>query len=109
MRVSIYGVWIDIFKLLSIDIFIYIFIDMYFNDLLENIVMVFERNIFSIDDIVDEYVRLMDVSKEVMRVDKEEDDEFEIKVDRYLLDSVDRYYFVSDSWGLEKVSKVELK
>ena len=73
MRVSIYGVWIDTFKLLSIDTLTYTFIDMYSNDPLENTVMAPERNIFSIDDIADEYARLMDASKEAMRVDKEED------------------------------------
>ena len=82
---------------------------MYSNDPLENTVMAPERNIFSIDDIADEYARLMDASKEAMRVDKEEDDEFEIKVDRYLSDSVDRHHLASDSWGSEKVPKVEQK
>ena len=79
------------------------------NDPLENSLTAPERNIFSIDDRADEYARLMDASKEAMRVDKEEDDEFKIKVDRYLSDSVDRHPLASDSWGSEKVPKVELK
>ena len=88
------------------------FIDMCSNDPLENTLTAPERNIFSIVDRADEYARLMDANKEAMRVDKEEDNESKTKidsVDRYLSDSVDRHPLSSDSWGSEKVPKVELK
>ena len=52
------------------------FIDMCSNDPLETTLTAPERNIFSIDDRVDENARLMDASMESMCVDKEEDDEF---------------------------------
>ena len=85
------------------------FIDMYSNDPLENTFTAPERNIFSTDDRADEYARLVDASKETMHVDKEEDVEFELKVDRCLSNSVDPHHLASDSWGSEKVPKVELK
>ena len=79
------------------------------NDPFENTRTAPERNIFSIDNRAAQYAWLMDASKEAMCVDKEEDEESELKVDRYLSDSVDRHHLASESWGLEKVPKVEWK
>ena len=73
------------------------FIEMCSNDPLENTLTALERNIFSIDDKANEYARLMDANKEATHVDKEEDNEFEIKIDRYLSDSVDRHPLASNS------------
>ena len=79
------------------------------NDPFENTLTAPKRNIFSIDNRAAEYARLMGASKEAMCVDKEENEESILKVDRYLSDSVDRHHLASDSWGSEKVPKVELK
>ncbi|XP_013617907.1 PREDICTED: uncharacterized protein LOC106324490 [Brassica oleracea var. oleracea] len=83
------------------------FIDMCSDDPLENALTNMEKEIFSIDNRTDDYVRLMDASIEVANI--EEDDDSDIIVDRYLREAVDRQPSSLSNWSKDKVPKVELK
>ncbi|XP_048619944.1 uncharacterized protein LOC125590422 [Brassica napus] len=83
------------------------FIDMCSDDPLENALTHIEREIFSIDNRTDDYVRLMDASIEVANI--EEDDDSDIIVDRYLREAIDRQPSSLSNWSKDKAPKVELK
>lgn len=61
---------------------------------------------FSIDNIADEYARLMDASEEVMNVNEEANCEPELNIDWHLQNTVDLQPLSLDSWSSEKVPKV---
>ena len=65
-----------------------------------------ENAIFRIESRVDEYIRLMDASEEVMNVDRENYNEYAINVDRYLHNAVDRQPISLESWSSEKVENL---
>ncbi|XP_048608937.1 uncharacterized protein LOC125584481 [Brassica napus] len=83
------------------------FINMFSDNPLEDTLNHVENEIFSISDMTDDYMRLMDASIEVANV--EENDDSDVVIDRYLQDTVDRHTPSQSNWSKDKAPKVELK
>ena len=81
--------------------------DLCSDDPLEKVLTSTEEETFSIDIRADEYARLMDASVEIENVDDVEDDDSEIKVDRYIKAAVDRQPSPLENWDPEKAPKIE--